>query len=49
MWLAGTFEYANGDEYAGQWYQDTWHGQGKLVTGKGDIYEGGTLDYYTVL
>jgi hypothetical protein len=39
--VLGEMSYANGDVYSGGWLDDVWNGTGKLITNKGDIYEGG--------
>lgn len=36
----GTFEYANGDKYVGDWKEDMQHGKGIYFFHTGDRYEG---------
>lgn len=36
----GSFQYANGDHYEGNWKENLYHGEGRLVLENGDLYQG---------
>ena len=35
----GSFQYANGDHYEGNWKENLYHGEGRLVLENGDLYQ----------
>ena len=40
----GTYVFASGNMYEGQWLAGTQHGQGKFTYATGDVYEGGWVE-----
>jgi hypothetical protein len=35
---SGTYLYANGDRYTGEWFENLKHGRGQILYSNGDIY-----------